>query len=119
MPAILKSIVNGAMIVFTLATPVHGQGWGWWDQPYQPSYQQPRYQTDSGSQRHHTRRVVHHEHHQERREPVVHTVTKTKVIYQDNTWKNLSQDRAREWIKEQAQSFCGKYPKDEACVKKE
>jgi hypothetical protein len=32
----------------------------------------------------------------------------------------MNQDDARDWIKEQASSFCGRYPKDEACqLKKE
>jgi len=44
---------------------------------------------------------------------------KPKIIYREKTWQSMSQDDARNWIKEQAQTFCGKYPKDEACQKRE
>jgi hypothetical protein len=27
----------------------------------------------------------------------------------------MSQDQARDWLKQQVQSFCGKYPKDQNC----
>jgi hypothetical protein len=30
-------------------------------------------------------------------------------------WHDMSQDQAREWLKQQVQSFCSKYPKDQNC----
>lgn len=111
-----KSTVSGAMVVFALATPVHGQGclpWMWGG-----CYEQPQYQTEP--RRQHTRRSVVHERREPRHsEPTIRTITKTRVIRQESTWRGMSQDDARNWIKEQAQGFCGEYPKDEACVKKE
>lgn len=114
-----KSIVSGAMVVFALATPVHGQGCPPW--MFGCYEQQPQYQTEP--RRQHTRRSIVHEHRSEHREPrhsepITHIITKTRVVHQ-GTWQDMSQDKAREWIKGQAQEFCGKYPKDEACTRKE
>ena len=44
---------------------------------------------------------------------------KVKIVYRDRSWQNLSEDDAREWIKGQAQTFCGRYPKDIACPQQE
>jgi len=54
-------------------------------------------------------------HRTERARPVVRQV----VRYREPSWRSMSQDKAREWIKDQAKAFCRKYPKDEACQKSE
>jgi len=41
--------------------------------------------------------------------------TKRAKLRSTSTWRDMSQDRAREWLKEQVGSFCGKYPKDQSC----
>ena len=96
-------------ILLSSAAPAQAQwcfGWDCYQQPAAPVYQ-PR------------RRPVEHKPAPPRvvyRERIV-----PKIVYRDRdrSWRSMSQDDAREWIKGQAQSFCGKYPKDEVCSRSE
>jgi hypothetical protein len=104
-------IVLVVAIVF-VSMPAYAQ---WWPMPpfyQQPSYEQPRQHVSEPRQSKHSKQPI--EHH--RSEPV-HYRTTVKIVHREATWRDLSQDRARDWIKGQVQSFCGRYPKDEACQK--
>jgi hypothetical protein len=74
--------------------------------------QEPRHRSRHVEKKHTEKPKVYHS----EPKPTIRTVT---VYKQARTWQNMNQDDAREWIKDQAQSFCGRYPKDEACQKKE
>ncbi len=39
----------------------------------------------------------------------------TKVVTVRETWRGMSQDRAREWLRDQTQEFCRKYTDDAVC----
>jgi hypothetical protein len=45
-----------------------------------------------------------------------HRVRIVRVVRAQPAWRDLPQDRAREWLKGQIEAFCGRYPKDESCV---
>jgi hypothetical protein len=85
--------------------------WTQFEQPavrhHQPRREQPR--------REHTR----HERKAEVRRPVPIVKTRTVMVHHEKSWRDFDQDGAREWITQQAQGFCGKYPSDQACHKKE
>jgi hypothetical protein len=75
------------------------------------------------TERRHTEKPKEHRSERSSPKPVVHTrvvtVTRPAVIRPASTWRSMNQDDARNWIKEQAASFCGRYPTDQACQKKE
>ena len=88
-------------------------------QPYQPRSERRH------SRRHYSRHTERHtEKHTEQpikhvrivptEKPTVHTVT----VVKEKTWQGMSQDDAREWIKNQAVTFCEKYKDDKACQQK-
>jgi hypothetical protein len=129
----VKVTILAIAITIVMVTPVYAQQqwcppwmWGCYQQQYQDPYQAPR-RSEHRTHRSVTHYPKHTEHHDPKpshnddlkSKPVpVHTRTVT-VTRPVKTWKDMNQDDAREFIKEQAQSFCGKYPKDEACVRKE
>jgi hypothetical protein len=93
-----------------------------WPQPYWPQFDQP-------AVRHHQprreqSRLEPHKRKAEVHQPVVHrpepiVKTRTVTVRHEKSWRDFDQDGAREWITQQAQGFCGKYPTDQACHKKE
>jgi hypothetical protein len=122
----MKKILLASLALLT--TPAQAQ--------YYPQYQSWCFDWSCQQPQQKRSETRHHSRHTERRhteKPVVHhtekpkpevrtrvvTVTRPAVVHPAATWRSMNQDEAREWIKEQAQSFCGRYPKDEACVKKE
>jgi hypothetical protein len=95
-------------------------------QPYQPrSERQPsrhysrhtERRTERRTERHtekHTEQPIKHVRIVPTEKPTVHTVT----VVKEKTWQGMSQDDAREWIKNQAVTFCEKYKDDKACQQK-
>jgi hypothetical protein len=131
----MKIIIVAIAITIALVIPVYAQQqacppWMW------GCYQQPQYQDPYTPQ--HTRKpITHHRKHYTEREsvhkddpkPVRHShndepkpkprIHAVMVARQGKTWKDMDQDQGREWILEQAKSFCEHYPSDKACKPKE
>jgi hypothetical protein len=93
---------SAAVLVCVLAAPAQAQYQSWPYYPAWPQVEQPRHQP-----RPQRRRV--------KVQPSIVYRTKTVTVVKRDTWRGLSQDRAREWLKDQAEEFCRKYPSDMAC----
>ena len=136
--AVIGSVV--AVNVLAIPVPLDAQwspwpswGWGWTDRTDEtrsPSHTYARYHYHDHSY-HHVRRV--HRHASQR-----YTVPHTTVIKPTpkplpvkpqpkptvkaeapDTWRGMSVDKAREWIKDLAISFCRTFPKDVACTQQQ
>jgi hypothetical protein len=116
------------LLLALLTTPAQAQyypqyqSWcfDWSCQQQQRPTPEPRHRSRHTEKRHTEKPVVHHS--DPKPVPRVRVVTVTRpttTTHPAATWRSMNQDDAREWIKDQAASFCGRYPKDEACVKKE
>jgi hypothetical protein len=89
-----------------LVVPAQAQQWPYY--PAWPQVEQPRQQQRPRPERRPVKvkpQIVYR----------TRTVTVVKRDTARETWRGLSQDRAREWLKDQAEEFCRKYANDAAC----
>lgn len=89
--------VSVALLVYVSAVPAQAQ-YQWPYYPGWPGFEQPRPHVRS----------------RPRAKPLKYR-TKTVTVVKRESWRGMSQDRAREWLKGQAQEFCQKYQSDVAC----
>ena len=111
-------------IIFSSSVSVHAQS-QWYQWPFggweQPQYQrsEPRRERRSYTRHYHHSESKRHDADDSRSKPRPQPQPKPKVEYRTRTvvktWNDMSQDKARDWIREEVQGFCGKFPKDVAC----
>jgi hypothetical protein len=88
-----------ALLVCVSAFPARAQ-YQWPYQPW-PGFEQPRPQP--------------RQHPRLRAKPEIRYQTKTVTVVKRESWRGMSQDRAREWLRDQTQEFCRKYTDDAVC----
>jgi uncharacterized protein with NAD-binding domain and iron-sulfur cluster len=93
---------SAVALVCVLAAPAQAQYQPWPYYPAWPQVEQPRQQQSPRSER------------RKAKSQIVYR-TRTVTVVKRDTWRGMSQDSAREWLKDQAGEFCRKYPSDEAC----
>jgi hypothetical protein len=93
---------SAVVLVCVLAAPAQAQYQPWPYYPAWPQVEQPKQQS------HRVRRP-------ERTKPEIIYRTRIRTVTVRDSWRGMSQDRAREWLKAQAQDFCRKYGDDVAC----
>lgn len=86
-----------ALLVCVSVLPAQAQ-YQWPYQPW-PGFDQPRPQSRA----------------RPRAKPEIRYHTKTVTVVKRETWRGMSQDRAREWLRDQTQEFCRKYTDDAVC----
>jgi hypothetical protein len=95
---------SAVALACVLAAPAQAQYQPWPYYPAWPQVEQPKQQQRLRPER---RRV--------KAKPSIVYRTRTVTVVKRDTWRGMSQDRAREWLRDQAEEFCRKFPSDMAC----